>query len=73
MSMAYTYVSFLGLKNGKVNGTNVSIAASCLDRVEEMVDQGFDESVVRSMTATTYVGEIIFRRYTRERSFTTLR
>ena len=70
--MADTYVSFLGLKNGKVNETNVSIAASCFDRTEELANQGFDENVIRSMTATTYIGEIICRRYTRECSLTTL-
>jgi len=64
--MAYPYISFLGLKNGKANETNVSIAASCFDRVEELVDRGFDESVIRSMTATAYMGETICRRYTRE-------
>jgi len=70
--MAYAFISFLGLNNGKVNGTNVSIAATCYDRVEELVGQGFDENVIRSMTATTYIGEIICRRYTRECSLTTL-
>ena len=70
--MSYTYISFLGLNNVKVNGTNVSIAASCFDRVAELADQGFDESVIRSMTATTYIGETICRRYTGECSPTTL-
>jgi len=70
--MAYTYISFLGLKDAKVNGTNVSIAASCFGRVTELADQGFDESVIRSMTATAYIGEAICRRYTRECSPTIL-
>ena len=46
LSMAYTYILFLGLKNAKVNGANASIAASCFDRVEELAEQGFDESVI---------------------------
>jgi len=71
--MAYAYISFLGLKNGKVNGTNVSIAASCFDRMEELANEGFDESVIRLMTASAYMGEIIYRRYTRECSCMTLR
>jgi len=70
--MAYTYFSFLGLKNGKVKETNVSIAASCFDRMEELANQGFDESVIRLMTASAYTGEIIRRRYSRECSFMTL-
>ncbi|KAF9646067.1 cytochrome P450 [Thelephora ganbajun] len=39
----------------KANGSNVSIAASCFDRVAELADQGFDESVVRAVTATMYI------------------
>jgi len=70
--MAYTHISFLRLKNAKANETNDSIAASCLDHVAELADQGFDESVIRSMTATTYIGEIICRRYTLECSPTIL-
>jgi len=69
--MAYIYISFLGLKNSKVNGTNVSIAASCFDRMEELADQGFDEYVIRSMTASAYMGEIICW-YAWECSFMTL-
>jgi len=61
-SVSRTYVSVLELNNSKVNGTNVSVAASCFDRVEELADQGFDESVIRSMTATMYIGETICRR-----------
>jgi len=70
--MAYTYISVLGLKNGKVDGTNVSIAASCFDRVAELADQGFDESVIRSMTSTMCMGKTICWRYTLECSPTTL-
>ena len=67
-----TYISFLGLKNGKDNETNVSIASSCFDRVEELADQGYDESVTRSVTATMYMGETIYRRYILGCPFTTL-
>jgi len=67
-----TYISFLGLKNGKDNETNVSIASSCFDRVEELADQGYDESVTRSVTATMFVGETICRRYIWECSLTIL-
>jgi len=70
--MAYIYVSFRGLKNGKVNETNVSIAALCFDRMEELANQGFDESVIRLMTASACTGEIIRRRYSWECSFMTL-
>jgi len=70
--MTYTHISVLGLKIGKVNGTNASIAASCFDRVAELADQGFDESIIRLMTATTYIGESICRRYTGECSPTIL-
>jgi len=59
--MLQTYISVLGPKNIKVNGTNFSIAASCFDRMTELVDQGLDESVIRLATATTYMGEVLFR------------
>ena len=72
LSIHDTYTLFLGLKNSKVNGANASIAASCFDRVEELADQGFDESVIRSMTASTYIGETTRRRYTLECSLMTL-
>ena len=52
-----TCISLLGLNDGKANGTNVSIAALCFDRVAELADQGFDESVIRAMTATMYIGK----------------
>jgi len=68
----YTYISFLGLKNSKVDGTNVSIAASCFDRMDELADQGFDEGVIRSVTASAYIGEIICWGYACECSFMTL-
>jgi len=70
--MAYTYISVLRLKNAKVNGANGSIAASCFDRVEELADQGVDENVIRSVTASTYVGETVCRRYIRECSLVML-
>jgi len=65
-------ISVLEPKNGKVNGANLSIAASCFDRMTELTDQGLDESVIRLMTATTYMGETICRGYAWECSFTTL-
>lgn len=47
----------LGLNDDKANETNVSIAALCFDRVKELADQGFDENVIRAMTATMYIGK----------------
>ena len=67
-----TYISFLGLNNAKDNENNISIASSCFDRVEELADQGYDESVTRSVTATMFVGETICRRYIWECSLTIL-
>jgi len=66
--MAYIYISVVGLKNAKIDGTNVSIAASCFNRVAELEDQGFDESVIRSMTSTMCMGKTICWRYTLEYS-----
>jgi len=59
--MLHAYIPVLGLKYGKVNGTNFSIAASCFSRMTELVDQGVDENVIRLVTATTYMGETICR------------
>ena len=42
----------------KSNGSNVSIASSCFNRVVELQDQGFGESNIRAVTATTYIGEV---------------
>jgi len=41
----------------KSNRNNVSIASSCFDRVAGLRDQGFDESDIRAVTATAFVGE----------------
>ena len=57
LSMPRTHISILGLTDGKANGNNPSVAASCFDRVAELTDQGFDESVTRAVTATMYIGE----------------
>ena len=46
-----------GLNDRKVNGASASVATSYFDRVEELAGQGFDESVIRAVTATTYIGE----------------
>jgi len=62
-STLHTYISVPGLKNAKVNEANFSIAASCFDRMTELADQGLDESVIRSVTATMYLGETICWRY----------
>ena len=43
---------------GKSNGSNASVASSCFDRVVELQGQGFDESDIRMMTSTTYIGGI---------------
>ena len=72
-SMLHTYFSVLGPKNYKVNEANFSIAASCFDRMTELADQGIDESVIRSVTATMYIGETIHPRYTWECSFVMFR
>ena len=42
----------------KTNGSNASIASSCFDRVVELQNQGFDESDIRAVTGTAYLGEI---------------
>ena len=55
--MLHVCISVPGLKDGKVNGTNFSIAASCFGRTTELADRGVDENVIRSVTATTYTGE----------------
>jgi len=70
-STLHTYISVLGPTNGKVNGANFSIAASCFDRMTELADQGLDESVIRSVTATMYLGETIYCRYAWVCSFVT--
>ena len=41
----------------KTNGSNISIASSCFDRVKELQDQGFDESDIRMVTSTAYIGD----------------
>ena len=33
------------------------MAASSFDRVAELAEQGFDEGVVRAVTATMYIGK----------------
>jgi len=57
LPVLHTHISVLGLNDVKANGTNVSIAALCFDRVAELADQGFDENVIRAMTATMYIGK----------------
>lgn len=57
LSRSHAYISIMGLNNWKANETNVSVAALCFDRVAELADQGFDESVIRAVTATMYIGE----------------
>jgi len=58
-SMFHVCISVPGLKDGKINGSNFSIAASCFGRTTELGDRGVDENVIRSVTATTYTGETI--------------
>ena len=43
----------------KSNRSNFSIASSCLDRMGELQgqDQGFEESVIRAVTGSTYTGK----------------
>ena len=66
-------IPILKLNDTKANGRNVSVAASCFDRVAELADQGFDESVVRAVTATMYIGKADRRRYVHKYSFRMLR
>ena len=40
----------------KSNGSNVSVASSCFNRVVELQNQGFDEGDIRAVTAATYIG-----------------
>jgi hypothetical protein len=42
----------------KSNGSNASVASSCFDRAVELQGQGFDESDIRTMTSSTYIGEL---------------
>jgi len=65
-------IPIVELNHNKANGRNVSIAALCFDRVAELADQGFDESVIRAMTATMYIGKADRQRYVREYSFSIL-
>jgi len=58
-------VSILEPNDYKANGRSVSVAASCFDRIAEFADQGFDESIIRSVTATMYIGKAGRRRYVR--------
>jgi len=69
LSTHCTRIPILELNDYKANERNVSIAALCFDRVAELADQGFDESVIRGMTATTYMGKVNCRRYVCEYSF----
>ena len=41
----------------KSNGSNISVASSCFDRVDELRDQGFDQSDIRIVTSTAYIGD----------------
>ena len=68
-----TPISVLGLNGAKVNERNVSIAASCFDRVAELADQGFDESVIRAVTATAFIGKTNRQTDTTKCSFTILK
>ena len=43
---------------GKSNGSNASVASLCFNRVVELQGQGLDESDIRMMTSSTYIGEI---------------
>ena len=42
----------------KSNGSDFSIASTCFNRIVELQNQGFDESDVRAVTSTTYIGEV---------------
>jgi hypothetical protein len=72
LSVPRTHISILGLTDGKANGSNPSVAASCFDRVAELTDQGFDESVIRAVTATMYIGETDRRSHAQRCSFAIL-
>ena len=43
---------------GQSDGGNASVASSCFDRVAELQNQGFDESDIRMVTSTTYIGKM---------------
>ena len=64
-----THIPIMTLTDHEAGGRNVSIAALCFDRVAELEDQGFDESVIRSVTATMYIGKANRRSHGRECSF----
>ena len=66
-------IMILELNDCKANRKNVSVAAACFDRVAELADQGFDESVIRAVTATMYIGKVNRWRYVPEYSFWMLR
>ena len=52
------------------SGSNISIAASCFGRVEESADRGLDEDVIRSVTATVYIGKTSLPNRVRRNSLT---
>jgi hypothetical protein len=41
----------------KSNGGKASVASSCFDRVNGLQDQGFDESDIRMVISTAYIGD----------------
>jgi hypothetical protein len=71
-SMPRARISILGLTDGKANGSNPSVAASCFDRMAELTNQGFDESVIRAVTSTLYIGETDCRSHAQRYSLMTL-
>jgi hypothetical protein len=61
--------AYTSLSDRKANGSNVSIAASCFGRVEELAGRGLDEGVIRAVTATMYIGKTNRPNRTRRYSF----
>ena len=58
--LSISCISILKVTARKANGNNVSIAATCFDRVVEPEYQE-DENVIRAVTGTMYIGEISCR------------
>ena len=73
LQMLGSHISILVLNGDKADGKNASVTALCFDRVAELADQGFDEGVIRAVTATMYIGEAIYRSYTGKCSSSTSR
>lgn len=61
----------LNMRN-KLDRNNFSVASSCFDRADELVSEGFDESTIRSVIGTMYLGEKTYCPLIRSIAYNTL-